>query len=53
MAGAANVERVYGPDLMLAVCERAAERGWGCYLYGATDDVLDDLRSNLTDRYPA
>ena len=29
---------------MLAVCERAAQRGWGCFLYGATDDVLEQLR---------
>jgi len=52
MAGAKNTERVYGPDLMLAVCERAAARGWSCFLYGATDEVLEQLRSNLCDRYP-
>jgi N-acetylglucosaminyldiphosphoundecaprenol N-acetyl-beta-D-mannosaminyltransferase len=51
-AGASNVQRVYGPDLMLSVCERAAERGWGCYLYGSSDEVLDRLRSNLCDRFP-
>ena len=51
-AGAKNTQRVYGPDLMLAVCERAAQRGWGCFLYGATDEVLEQLRSNLSDRYP-
>jgi N-acetylglucosaminyldiphosphoundecaprenol N-acetyl-beta-D-mannosaminyltransferase len=52
MAGAKNTQRVYGPDLMLAVCERAAQRGWGCFLYGATEEVLEQLRSNLSDRYP-
>jgi N-acetylglucosaminyldiphosphoundecaprenol N-acetyl-beta-D-mannosaminyltransferase len=52
LAGASNTKRVYGPDLMLAVCERAAQRGWGCFLYGATDEVLDQLRSNLCARYP-
>jgi N-acetylglucosaminyldiphosphoundecaprenol N-acetyl-beta-D-mannosaminyltransferase len=52
MAGAKNTERVYGPDLMLAVCERAAERGWRCFLYGATDAVLEQLSTNLGDRYP-
>jgi N-acetylglucosaminyldiphosphoundecaprenol N-acetyl-beta-D-mannosaminyltransferase len=52
MAGAKNTARVYGPDLMLAVCERAAERGWSCFLYGATDEVLEKLRANLCDRYP-
>jgi len=52
IAGAKNTQRVYGPDLMLAVCERAAQRGWGCFLYGATEEVLEQLRSNLSDRYP-
>jgi len=52
VAGAKNTKRVYGPDLMLAVCERAAQRGWGCFLYGATDEVLDQLRSNLSGRFP-
>ena len=28
------IERVYGPDLMLALCERAAEAGWTSYFYG-------------------
>src|SRR3954466_3309845 len=31
-AGAA-IDRVYGPDLMLALCARAAERGWRSYFY--------------------
>ena len=52
LAGAKNTQRVYGPDLMLAVCERAAQRDWSCFLYGATDAVLDQLRANLSDRYP-
>ena len=52
LAGAKNTQRVYGPDLMLAVCERAAERGWSCFLYGATDEVLDQLRTNLSGRFP-
>jgi N-acetylglucosaminyldiphosphoundecaprenol N-acetyl-beta-D-mannosaminyltransferase len=48
-AGASDVRRVYGPDLMLAVCEEAAQRGWGIFLYGGRDDdVLEKLRSNLT-----
>jgi N-acetylglucosaminyldiphosphoundecaprenol N-acetyl-beta-D-mannosaminyltransferase len=51
-AGASNVQRVYGPDLMLAVCARAAERGWAGYLYGSSDEVLERLRDNLCDRFP-
>ena len=37
---------------MLAVCERAAQQGWGCFLYGSTVEVLDRLGSNLQDRFP-
>ena len=50
-AGASNVQRVYGPDLMLAVCERAAAKGWGCFLYGSSDEVLERLQAELTERF--
>jgi N-acetylglucosaminyldiphosphoundecaprenol N-acetyl-beta-D-mannosaminyltransferase len=46
-------ERVYGPTLMLEVCERAAEEGLPIYLYGSRLEVLTRLRSNLTSRFPA
>src|SRR5262245_38985326 len=29
-----HVERVYGPDLMLRVCEHAAKRGYRQFFYG-------------------
>lgn len=44
--------RVYGPDLMLAVLDRGRAVGLRHYLYGSTDDVLADLRAALTDRFP-
>lgn len=46
-------ERVYGPDLMLAVCEAAEARGYGVYLYGSTREVLDTLVERLHERSPA
>ena len=46
-------ERVYGPNLMLRVCERAAAEGLPIYLYGSTGDVLAALRQNLGQRFPA
>jgi N-acetylglucosaminyldiphosphoundecaprenol N-acetyl-beta-D-mannosaminyltransferase len=52
-AGAHWMQRVYGPDLMLAVCEKAAERGWTSFFYGAGDGVADQLASRLQDRFPA
>lgn len=45
-------ERVYGPDLMLALCAESVARGWRHYLYGATDEVLERLSANLTARFP-
>src|SRR4051812_14133877 len=36
-AGAEGMSRVYGPDLMLAVLERAAERGWKSFFYGGKE----------------
>ena len=51
-AGAAWMDRVYGPDLMLAVCERAAERGWSSFFYGGAEGVPERLAERLSDRFP-
>jgi N-acetylglucosaminyldiphosphoundecaprenol N-acetyl-beta-D-mannosaminyltransferase len=45
-------ERVAGIDLMLRLCERAAERGWPVYLLGARDEVVRQVASELTQRWP-
>ena len=45
-------ERVYGPNLMLHVCERAAAEGLPIFLYGSTNDVLLALRENLLKKFP-
>ncbi len=50
-----NVElpdRVYGPELTLRVCERAAAEGLAVYLYGSRDEVLADLKANLLQKFP-
>ena len=46
-------DRVYGPNLMLRLCERAAEEGLPIFLYGGTADLLDALATNLLKRFPA
>jgi N-acetylglucosaminyldiphosphoundecaprenol N-acetyl-beta-D-mannosaminyltransferase len=51
-AGADWMSRVYGPDLMLAVLERAAERGWKSFLYGGKDGVPELLAERLVQRMP-
>lgn len=50
--GEALVRRVYGPTLMLDVCQAAAERGLPIFLYGSTQEVISDLRSGLRARFP-
>lgn len=45
-------ERVYGPTLMLLVCEAAAREGVGIYLYGGRPDVLARLVLQLPARVP-
>lgn len=45
-------DRVYGPNLTLRVCERAAQEGLPIYLYGSRQEVLDAFSRNLCDRYP-
>ncbi|MEV0322979.1 WecB/TagA/CpsF family glycosyltransferase [Streptomyces sp. NPDC050658] len=51
-AGAYWMRRVYGPDLMLAVLERAAGRGWSSYLYGGGQGVPELLAQRLAERFP-
>ncbi|MGW1030143.1 WecB/TagA/CpsF family glycosyltransferase [Streptomyces sp. NPDC002577] len=51
-AGAHWMRRVYGPDLMLAVLERAAEKRWSSFLYGAGEGVPELLGERLVGRIP-
>lgn len=51
--GANLTDRVYGPELMLRLCERAARDGTPIYLYGgASEEVLEMLTKNLTRLFP-
>ncbi len=50
--GFKDMGRVYGPDLMLAVCELSSQKGYKHYFYGATDDVLEKLTANIKKRFP-
>jgi N-acetylglucosaminyldiphosphoundecaprenol N-acetyl-beta-D-mannosaminyltransferase len=47
-----GVERVYGPDLMLAAFARSEATGWRHFLYGAAPTTLERLRGNLARRFP-
>ena len=52
-AGYSNVRRTYGPDLMLAVCDKGQEKGYRHFLYGATPKTLELLEENLKKKFPA
>lgn len=45
-------DRVYGPNLMLAVLRAAAERGLSVYLYGSQPSTLLALRARLQATIP-
>jgi N-acetylglucosaminyldiphosphoundecaprenol N-acetyl-beta-D-mannosaminyltransferase len=45
-------DRVYGPTLMLNVCDRAAQEGLPIYLYGSRIEVLTALQQNLNHCFP-
>jgi N-acetylglucosaminyldiphosphoundecaprenol N-acetyl-beta-D-mannosaminyltransferase len=50
--GPHGVERVYGPDLMLAVCDAGRTVGLTHYFYGGGPGVADQLRTHLAARFP-
>jgi N-acetylglucosaminyldiphosphoundecaprenol N-acetyl-beta-D-mannosaminyltransferase len=52
LAGHRNVRRVYGPDLMLALCAAGIDKGYRHFLYGSTPGTLDRLESRLVERLP-
>ena len=50
--GVSWMGRVYGPDLMLEVCEMTARSGYRHFFYGGADGVAEQLRDRLVARFP-
>lgn len=50
--GPAGVERVYGPDLMLAVCEAGRAAHLRHYFFGGVPGVAEELQRRLVARFP-
>ncbi|HLK51560.1 MAG TPA: WecB/TagA/CpsF family glycosyltransferase [Bryobacteraceae bacterium] len=50
--GIKNQQRVYGPNLMLRLCESAARHGHGIYLYGGREEMMEELCRRLRDKCP-
>lgn len=51
-AGHENVERVYGPDLLLATCQKSLKTGWRHYFYGGAPGVAEALVAALKKSMP-
>jgi len=53
LMGHPHVDRVYGPDLMLALCDDSRKRGLRHFLYGGwPPEVVDKLAANLQATFP-
>ena len=45
-------DRVYGPNLMLEICQNAAEQGLSIFLFGGKQELLEQLENQLLLRFP-
>ena len=52
LQGHPTIQRVYGPDLMLNLCQHSPAQGFTHFLYGGNPGVADDLRDRLETRFP-
>jgi N-acetylglucosaminyldiphosphoundecaprenol N-acetyl-beta-D-mannosaminyltransferase len=50
--GFGQIKRVYGPDLMLALCEHSMGKAYSHFLYGGGPEVPEKLAEELKDRFP-
>ena len=47
-----DMDRVYGPDLMLSVLALAAQKGYTSYFYGGNEGIADELKARMTEKFP-
>lgn len=50
--GTRLADRVYGPNLMLRVCAKAADSGIPIFLFGGSETLLSELQEGLYRRFP-
>jgi N-acetylglucosaminyldiphosphoundecaprenol N-acetyl-beta-D-mannosaminyltransferase len=50
--GRRQMDRVYGPDLMLAVLELSEKTGWRHFFYGGAHGTAQVLTARLLERFP-
>jgi N-acetylglucosaminyldiphosphoundecaprenol N-acetyl-beta-D-mannosaminyltransferase len=52
LRGFKEMDRVYGPDLMLLVAEFTRDHGYTHFLYGGSEGVAQELKLHLEQRFP-
>lgn len=52
MRGNSNMDRVYGPDVMVNFSELSAKKGYRNFYYGGSSEAVQDLAEKLTERFP-
>jgi len=52
LRGQWQMRQVTGPTMMLRICDLSREKGYTHFFYGGNDGVADELKANLTARYP-
>lgn len=52
LQGVRQMDRVYGPDLMLRVLALSEARGYTQFLYGGAEGVAQELKAALERRFP-
>jgi N-acetylglucosaminyldiphosphoundecaprenol N-acetyl-beta-D-mannosaminyltransferase len=52
LAGQRHVERVYGPDLLLALCRHGLDKRYRHFFFGGAPGIADALAARLVHRFP-
>lgn len=52
LLGHPQPSRVYGPDAMLALCERSVDKGYSHFFYGGAEGVPEVMSERLQARFP-
>ena len=52
LRGHKEMNRVYGPDFMLAACEWSQTSGCKHFFFGGAEGVAESLRESMTKRFP-
>lgn len=52
LQGHPTIQRVYGPDLMLNICQHSVTEGFTHFFYGGVPGVTEQLQDQMTAKFP-